>query len=181
MAKRVVRKKAASARKKVKPVPDGYHTVTPHIMLDDCGNAIDFYKTAFGAKEVLRMGGPGGKIVHAEVQVGDSRVMMNDEMPPMPGQPGTYKSPKAAGLSTGALFLYVKDVDAAFQRAVKAGCTVRQAPIDMFWGDRYSQVIDPFGHTWGLATHIEDVSPAQIRKRQQAFFAAMQQGGSQKP
>ena len=125
------------------------------------------------------MPGPGGAIAHAEIQVGDSRIMMNDEMPSMPGQPGVYKSPKAAGLATAAVFLYVKNVDAVFDRAVKAGCTVRQPPTDMFWGDRYSQVIDPFGHTWGIATHKEDVTPAQMRKRHAAFLAKMGHGSGQ--
>jgi PhnB protein len=162
---------------KVKPIPDGYHTITPQIVLDDCAGAIDFYKKAFGAEELLRMPGPGGKIVHAEIRIGDSVVMMSDEMPPMPGQPGTYKPPRSAGLSTGALFLYVNDVDSAFDRAVKAGCTVRTQLMDMFWGDRFGQVIDPFGHTWAMATHKEDVAPEEMQKRQQEFFAKMQQTG----
>jgi PhnB protein len=160
--------------RKAKPVPDGFHTVTPHVVLDDCAKAIDFYKKAFGAKEGVRHLVPGGKIAHAEIQVGDSKVMMGDEMPPMPGQAGVYKSPKSAGLSTAALYLYVKDCDAAFDRAVKAGCTIRQPVTDMFWGDRYGQVIDPFGLTWAIATHIEDVSPAEMKKRHQAFVAKMQ-------
>ena len=120
------------------------------------------------------MPGPGGKIVHAEIRVGNSIVMLSDEMPPMPGQPGVYKSPRSAGLSTAALFLYVDNADAAFERAVKAGATVRQPPTDMFWGDRYGQVIDPFGHTWALATHKEDVPPAEMERRQKDFFAKMQ-------
>jgi PhnB protein len=171
--KKAAKKKAA--RKKAAAIPRGYHTVTPHLVLNECAKAIDFYAKAFGAKEKVRMNVPGGKIAHAEIQIGDSRVMLNDEMPPMPGQPGTYKSPLAVGAATSAVFLYVAKVDQAFDRAVKAGCTVRQAPTDMFWGDRFSQVIDPFGHTWGLATHIEDVTPSQMRKRQQEFMAQMQQ------
>src|SRR5919109_2991570 len=111
------------AAKKAKPIPDGYHTVTPHFVVDECARAIDFYAKAFGAKELMRMPGPGGKITHAEIKVGDSVVMLNDEMPPMPGQPGVYKSPKNAGLATAALFLYLEDVDKAFDRAIKAGCT----------------------------------------------------------
>ena len=160
------------ARRKAKAVPDGYQTVTPHIVLDDCAKAIEFYKTAFGAKEVIRMPGPGGKIAHAEIRVGNSRVMMGDEMPSM-GMPGVYKSPKAAGLNTAALFLYVAGVDKWFDRAVKAGCTVRMPLTDMFWGDRYGQVIDPFGHTWGMATHLEDLTPKQMAARQQKAFAEM--------
>jgi uncharacterized glyoxalase superfamily protein PhnB len=105
--------------------------------------------------------------------------MMSDEMPPMPNMPGSYKSPKNAGFATGALFLYVKDVNSAFDRAVKAGCIVRQAPIDMFWGDRYSQVIDPFGHTWGIATHTENVAPAEMGRRNREFMEKMSQGQPQ--
>ena len=161
----------------VKPVPDGYHTITPHLVLDDCAKAIELYKRAFGAEEILRMPGPGSKIVHPEIRIGDSTVMMSDEMPPMSGQPGIYKSPKSAGLSTAALFLYVPDADSAFDRAVQAGCTVRSPVTDMFWGDRYGQVLDPFGHTWAIATHQEDVAPQDMAKRQQEFFARMQQSG----
>ena len=168
--------KAGKTRRKAKAVPDQYRTITPHIVVDDCAKAIEFYKKAFGAKEALRMPGPGGKIVHAEVQVGTSRLMMSDEMPPMPGQPGVYKSPKSAGLNTGALFLYVADVDKWFDRAVRAGCTVRSPLMDMFWGDRFGQVIDPFGHTWGMATHTEDVSPAEMKRRHADFLARMSGG-----
>ena len=162
----------------VKPVPDGYHTVTPHLVLSECAKAIEFYTSAFGAKETLRMPGPEGKIAHAEIRIGDSVVMLNDEMPPMPGQPGTIKSPKSAGLATAALFLYVGDVDAAFDRALKAGCTVRMPLEDMFWGDRYGQVTDPFGVTWAMATHKEDLTPEQIATRQKEFFARMKPAGS---
>jgi PhnB protein len=177
-AKKKARKAARKAApKKPSPIPAGYHTVTAYLVQDDCARAMDFYKTAFGAKEIMRMAGPGGKISHAEVQVGDSRVMMSDTMPPMPGQPGVYKSPKAAGLATASLFLYVKDVNGVFDRAVKAGCTVRAPLADMFWGDRFGTVIDPFGHSWSMATHTEDVSPAEMGRRQQEFMAKMSQGG----
>ena len=177
-----VRRAAQKAPKRVRSVPAGYHTITPHIMLDDCAGAIEFYKKALGAKERGRMQGPDGKIVHAEIQLGDSIVMMNDEMPPMqPGTPGVYKSPRTAGLVTGALFLYVANVDAVFARAVKAGCVVRQAPTNMFWGDRYGVVIDPFGHTWSFATHVEDVSRKEMEKRQRELYAAMQPGAGSKP
>ena len=163
--------------KAASPIPDGYHTVTPHIVLDDCAKAIEFYARAFGAEKLLSMPGPMGKIVHAEIKIGDSIVMMSDEMPSMPGQPGVFRAPKAAGLATGALFLYVGDADASFDRAIKAGCTVRTPLTDMFWGDRYGQVIDPFGQTWAIATHIEDVPPAEIGKRQKEFFAKMGKQG----
>ena len=168
----------AKVAKKVNPIPAGHRTVTPHLILDDCAGAIEFYKKAFGAREKIRMNGPDGKIAHAEVQVGDSMIMMNDQMDTMPGQPGVYKSPRVAGFATAALFLYVPKVDAVFDRAVKAGCTVKQPPMDMFWGDRWAQVIDPFGHTWGMATHTEDLTPAQMRKRQADFMAQMAQGGA---
>ena len=175
--KRPARPKARRApKRKVRAVPEGFQTVNAHIVLQDCAKAIEFYKKAFGAKEGLRMSGPGGTIVHAEVRIGASRLMMSDEMQPMPGQPGVYKAPQSAGLSTAALFLYVEDVDKWFNRALSAGCTVRSPLTDMFWGDRFGQVIDPFGHTWGMATHTEDVSEAEMRRRQQAFFAQMSGG-----
>jgi PhnB protein len=183
----VVRRAAGKRRagrtktKRVQPVPEGYHTITPHIILDDCAGAIQFYKTAFGAKERGRMSGPGGKIVHAEIRIGDSIVMLNDEMPSMSGQPGVYMSPRTAGLATGALFLYVEDVDAVFNRAKRAGCVVRQPPTDMFWGDRYGQVMDPFGHTWAFATRLEDLTPRQLEERQRAAFDSMGQGSGAAP
>lgn len=173
-AKRTARPaaKARTSARGVRPVPVGYHTITPHLVVDDGAGALEFYKKAFGAKERGRMLGPDGKIVHAEMQIGDSILMLNDEMPPMQqGQPGVYRSPRRAGLVTGALFLYVNDVDAAFERAEKAGCTVRQRPTNMFWGDRYGQVIDPFGHTWAFATRIEDVPPAEMEERQRQAMA----------
>jgi PhnB protein len=160
----------------VEPVPEGYHTVTPHLVLNECARAIDFYEQAFGAQEVFRMPGPDGKVAHAEIRIGDSVVMLSDEMPPMPNQPITFKSPKAVGAATGGLFLYVQDVDSAFDRAVKAGCTVRMPVADMFWGDRYGQLVDPFGHGWALATHKEDLTPEQIQTRQEEFFAKMREG-----
>jgi PhnB protein len=159
--------------KKVRPIPEGYHTVTPHLVLDDCARAIEFYKQALGAVETMRMRGPDGKIIHAEIRIGDSIVMLTDEMPQMSGMPGVFKSPKSTGLSTVGLFLYVHDTDASFDRAVRAGCSVRMRPADMFWGDRYSQVIDPFGHAWAFATHREDVSRSDMEKRQVEFFAKM--------
>ena len=177
--RRVTKGRAAKrtvAKRRAKAVPAGFQTVNAHVVQDDCAQAIEFYKKAFGAREGLRMGGPGGKIVHAEVVIGASRLMMSDEMDPMPGQPGVYKSPKSAGLNTAALFLYVADVDKWFNRAVQAGCTVRTPLMDMFWGDRFGQVIDPFGHTWGMATHTENVSPAEMRRRQQDFLAKMSGG-----
>jgi PhnB protein len=168
--------KRKAPKRKASAVPRGFNTVSVHIVQQDCGKAIEFYKKAFGAKAGLSMPGPGGKIVHAEVVIGSSTVMMSDEMDPMPGQPGVYKSPKSAGLNTAALFLYVPNVDKWFSRAVEAGCTVRSPLMDMFWGDRFAQVIDPFGHTWGMATHTEDVSPGEMKRRHQAFVASMSAG-----
>jgi PhnB protein len=153
----------------VKPIPDGYHAVTPCLTVKGGAQAIEFYTKAFGATEHFRMPGPDGKsLMHAELKIGDSIVMLADEQPGM----GT-KAPTSAGGSTGYLFLYVKDVDAAFKRAVEAGAKVVMPPADMFWGDRFGQVDDPFGHRWGLGTHKEDVAPDEIAKRQQQFFASM--------
>lgn len=171
--------RAAKPRKSKAPfVPRGFNTVTPHIVQQDCAKALEFYKAAFGARAGLLMSMPGGKIVHCEMFIGDSGVMMSDEMDPMPGQPGVFKAPGSAGLATGALFLYVKDVDALFGRAVGAGCTVRSPLMDMFWGDRFGQVIDPFGHTWGMATHTEDVPAKEMKRRHDAFLEQMKGGGA---
>ena len=152
-----------------KPIPDGYHTVTPSLTVKDGAQAIEFYTKAFGAVENFRMPGPDGKsLMHAELKIGDSIVMLAAE------QPGTgCKAPTSAGASTGSLFLYVKDADAAFRRAVDAGATTVMAPADMFWGDRFGQVRDPFGHLWGLGTHKEDLAPEEIARRQKEFFASM--------
>jgi PhnB protein len=156
----------------VKPIPQGYHTVTPYLTVKGAAQAIEFYKRAFGAQEVERMPGPDGKsVMHAELKLGDSIVMLSDEFP----QAGT-RSPQTLGGSTGYLFLYVPDVDAAFKRAVDAGAKGAMPPSDMFWGDRFAKVSDPFGHEWGLATHKEDLSPEEIRKRGQAEMAKMAKG-----
>jgi uncharacterized glyoxalase superfamily protein PhnB len=148
----------------VKPVPDGYHTVTPHLAVRDAAKAIAFYATAFGAEEILRMPGPGGVVMHAEVRIGNSIVMLGEEAPQM----GAV-SPQTLGGSPVSLLLYVNDVDASFARAERAGCTVQQPLTDMFWGDRYGKLEDPFGHHWGLATHKEDVSPEEMAKRMAAM------------
>lgn len=156
----------------VKPIPQGYHTVTPYLTVKGAAQAIEFYKRAFGAQEVERMPGPDGKsVMHAELKIGDSIVMLSDEFPQM----GT-RSPQTLGGSSGYLFLYVSDVDAAFKRAVDAGAKATMPPADMFWGDRFAKVSDPFGHEWGMATHKEDLSPEEIRKRGQAEMAKMAKG-----
>ncbi|MEX2223906.1 MAG: VOC family protein [Candidatus Rokuibacteriota bacterium] len=151
-----------------RPVPDGYHTVTPALIVKDGAEAIAFYKRAFGAQEIMRMDGPDGRTVHAEIQVGDSRIMLSDEMPDM-----GCLSPASVGGPTSSLYLYVPDVDSAFQRAVTAGAKVLMPVADMFWGDRFGQVEDPSGHRWGLATHVEDPSPEEIARRHREFVASM--------
>jgi PhnB protein len=147
----------------VKPIPEGYHTVTPYLVVRDGARAIEFYKKAFGAQELFRMPGPDGKIAHAELQIGSSRIMLGTESP----QTGA-KSPETLKGTPVGIFLYLEDVDAAYKRAIEAGAKEQQAPQDMFWGDRYGKVADPFGHEWQLATHKEDVSPEEMGKRAQA-------------
>jgi PhnB protein len=159
--------------KKAKPIPEGYHSVTPHIVVRGAAKAIAFYEKAFGAEEKLRMPGPEGKIVHAELQIGDSVVMLSDEFPAQGPADEGAKAPETLKGTTGGLMLYVKDVDKMFERAVKAGAKTLMPVTDMFWGDRYGKLMDPFGHVWAIATHTEDVSPKEIEKRQAAFLAEM--------
>ena len=162
------------AQKAVKPIPDGYHSVTPYLTVNDAARAIDFYERAFGAKEVMRMSGPQGKIGHAELKIGDSMIMLADEMP----QGGT-RSPQALGGTTCGIFVYVKDVDTVFNQAVSAGARVEMPLADQFWGDRYGRVVDPFGHSWSLATHKEDVAPEEMKQRMAEAQAKMAQQHSQ--
>lgn len=150
-------------------IPTGYHTVTPYITVNDAAEAIEFYKRAFGAEERFRMPGPGGKIMHSEIQIGDSMVMLSDEFPGF-----GMKSPVNAGCSTASIMIYIPDVDASFDRAVKAGAKTLKAVENTFWGDRYGHLIDPFGHHWSLATHIEDVSMDEMERRSKEFMAQMQ-------
>jgi PhnB protein len=163
-------KKAAPRR--VPPIPAGYHTVTPYLTVNDGVRALDFYQRAFGARETARMPGPGGKVMHAEFRIGDSVVMLSDEFPGM----STSKAPTTLGGTTGSLMLYVADVDAAFKRAVDAGCTTLMPPTDMFWGDRFGKLRDPFGNEWGMATHKEDVPPKEMAERAKASMAQMGSG-----
>ncbi len=159
--------------KAVKAVPEGFRTITPSLVVRGGAQAIEFYKKAFGAEELVRMPGPDGKgVMHAELKIGDSIFFLGDESPQM-----ASKSPQTLGGSTGGLHLYVADVDAAFKRAVSAGARASMPVADMFWGDRYGKVTDPFGHEWGLGTHKEDVSPADMEKRAKAFFAQMPKQG----
>jgi PhnB protein len=150
----------------VKPVPEGYHTATPYLVVDGANEAIEFYRRAFGATERLRMPAPDGKIGHAEIQIGDSVVMLSDPFPEM-GSP----APASAGANAFGVMLYVENVDALFKQAVDAGATVSMPLENQFWGDRYGKVRDPFGHQWHLASHVEDVSPEEMEKRAAAAFA----------
>lgn len=152
----------------VKPIPDGYHSATPYLTVRDATKAIDFYKRAFDATEINRMEGPDGKVAHAELKIGDSVIMLGDEMPG-----SETRSPQSLGGTTTGVFLYVKDVDAAFHKATTAGAKATAQPADMFWGDRYGKLMDPFGHAWSLATHKEDVAPAEMKKRTEAYIAKM--------
>jgi len=144
----------------VKPVPDGYHTAAPYLTVLDAAAALDFYKRAFGAKELFRLPGGGGKLLHSEMMIGDSHVMVADE-----SGLALTRSPKSLSGTTVSVFLYVEDVDRLFEQAVRAGAKENMAPQDMFWGDRFAKVTDPFGHHWMLASHIEDVSPEEMSKR----------------
>jgi len=147
----------------VRAVPEGMHTITPHLVVKDGAKAIDFYKKAFGAKETRRALAPDGRVMHAELKVGDSTIFLADEFPEM-GSKGP-----SPGQSPVALHVYVDNVDDLFNRAVGAGASVRMPLMDAFWGDRYGQIIDPFGHTWALATHKEDVSAEEMERRSKSF------------
>jgi PhnB protein len=144
----------------VKPIPDGYHSVTPYLCIDGAAKALDFYKKVFGATEVLKMQEPGGKVGHAELQIGDSRIMLADEYPDM-----GFRSPRAIGGSPVSIHLYVEDADAVFNRAVAAGAKSLRPMKDQFYGDRSGSVEDPFGHWWHIATHTEDLSEEEIGRR----------------
>lgn len=150
----------------VKPVPEGYHTVTAALTVHDGARALEFYAKALGAKERVRSVGPGGKIMHAEFEIGDSVVMLSDEFPEMGG-----KSPKTLGGTVGGIWLYVPDTDALYNRAIAAGATSMMPPADMFWGDRTSRIRDPFGHEWSISTHTKDVAPDDMEKLAKEFYA----------
>ena len=152
----------------VQPVPDGYHTVSPYLAVEDAATAIDYYKKAFGATERVRMETPDGKIGHAELEIGDSIVMLADPFPQ-----ASTKPPHELGGTSAGVFLYVEDVDAVVKRAVEAGASVTMEVADQFWGDRFGTVTDPFGHVWSVATHVEDVPPAEMAERAKAAMAAM--------
>lgn len=144
----------------VKPIPDGYHTATIYLITSGAAKAIEFYKQAFGATEVLRLDSPDGTIGHAEIKIGDSIIMLADEFPQM-----GHKSPKSLGGSPAGICLYFENVDEVFERAVAAGGKVVRPVMDQFYGDRSGTIEDPSGHNWTIATHIEDVSPEEINRR----------------
>lgn len=157
----------------VRAVPEGFHTVTPYITCKNAAQAIDYYKSVFGATEVMRMAGPDGKIGHAEIQIGNSRIMLGDEFP------GMSSAPTPGMRNACGLFVYLEDVDATFNRAVAAGATVEMPLTNQFWGDRYGKLIDPFGHNWGLAQHIEDVAPDEMMRRSAEWSAKMAKAAGQ--
>jgi PhnB protein len=152
----------------VQPVPEGYQTVTPYLAVDDAAEAIEFYKRAFGAKERVRMDAPDGKIGHAELEIGDSLVMLSDPFPQ-----ASTKPPKELGGTSASVFLYVEDADALTKQAIDAGATSTMEVADQFWGDRMGSITDPFGHSWSIATHVEDVPPEEMAERAKAAMAAM--------
>ena len=151
---------------KIRPVPDGYHSVIPYMTIDGAERAIAFYKTAFGAKEIMRIAHPDGKIGHAELSIGDSKIMLSDEFPEM----GAH-GPRMSGGSGVAIHLYVEDVDETAKRATAAGAKTLRPVEDKFYGDRMGSFEDPFGHVWHVATHKEDVPSQELRKRAQAAIA----------
>jgi PhnB protein len=144
----------------VKPIPEGYHSVTPYLICKNAAKAIEFYKAAFGAKELFRMPGPGGKVMHAEIKIGDSPVMLADEMPEM----GATSPETLRGTPVG-LMIYVEDVDSRFKQAIAAGAKEIRPVIDQFYGDRSGTLMDPFGHKWTIGTHKEDVSSEEMQRR----------------
>jgi PhnB protein len=154
--------------KSVKKIPDGYAAVTPYLTIKGAAQAIEFYKKAFGAKENLRMPTPDGKVAHAELAIGDSLIMLSD-----PFDQGQTKTPKKAGATTVGIFLYIDDVEETYKQALDAGATSTQEPEDMFWGDRFARVTDPYGHSWQLATHVEDIEPEEMERRSREAMASM--------
>jgi len=152
---------------RIKPIPEGHHTLTPHLVVKGASQAIEFYKRAFGAEEIVRMPGPDGKsVMHAELKIGDSRLWLVDEFPAM-GSLG----PHGIGGTPVTIHVYVEDADAIFNQAVAAGAEVRMPIEDAFWGDRYGLIVDPFGHKWSVATHKEDLTPEELAKRAQVAFS----------
>ncbi len=156
------------AATKAKAIPDGYRGATPYLCVKDAAKALDFYQKAFGAKELMRMGEPGGKIGHAEIKIGEAIIMLADEFPDY-----GYLSPQSIGGTPVSMMIYVEDVDGFVNKAVTAGATVMRPVEDQFYGDRSAQLEDPFGHRWHFATHIEDVAPDEMKKRHDEFMKQM--------
>jgi PhnB protein len=155
----------------VKAIPEGFHSVCPHLVVKGASDAIEFYKKAFGAEEVMRISGPDGKsVMHAEIKIGDSMIMLGDEFPGCEHGP---KSPATLGGTTSTTHLYVEDADAFFAQALAAGAKETMPMTDMFWGDRFGSVADPFGHAWSIATHTRDVSPEECAEAAEKMFASM--------
>ena len=152
----------------VKPIPEGFHSVTPSLVLSDAKEAIEFYKKAFGANEIYQFPTPDGKILHAMIQIGDSFVMICDEFPGM-----NLKSPTTVGGTPVTLHLYVEDADKIFKQAKDAGATILMPIMDAFWGDRYGMILDPFGHSWSIATHKIDMTPEGMKKAGEEYFASL--------
>ena len=152
---------------KVKPIPDNYHSVTPYLIVDGAAKAIDFYRQALGAEELMRMPAPEDRIAHAEIKIGDSIVMLSDAMKEM-----GHKSPKTLGGTPVTLMIYVEDVDATVSQALRTGAQTLRPVEDQFWGDRMGAVTDPFGHQWFVATHVEDVTSEEMQRRMESMAAA---------
>jgi PhnB protein len=157
----------------VRAIPEGQHSITPSITCKDAAKAIDFYKNVFGATEIMRMPGPGGIIMHAELRIGDSAIFLNDEIP------GMAAAPSGSSINPVYLFLYTEDVDSVFNRAIAAGSKPTMPVANMFWGDRYGKFNDPFGHSWGVATHVEDVAPEEMQRRSDEWTANMAKAAGQ--
>lgn len=154
-------------KSRTKPIPEGYHSITPYLSVQGAAEAIAFYKKAFGAKEVMRMPGPKGKIGHAEIQIGDSRIMLADEFPEM-----NFRSPRSVGGTPVNIHLYVENVDKVMKKALASGAKAVRPVADQFYGDRGGSLEDPFGHIWHIATHIEDVPTKELKKRAAALAAS---------
>jgi uncharacterized glyoxalase superfamily protein PhnB len=158
---------------KVKPIPEGIHSITPQLVFEDAAKAIAFYERAFGAKEVLRIPGPHGSIMHAEIKIGDSLVFLSDEFPT-----SGIRAPGPATPATASVMLYVPDVDATFQRALDAGAKTAMPVMDAFWGDRGGMLLDPFGYPWFIATRMKDLSPEEMRRASEEAVRQMEAAGS---
>ncbi len=157
----------------VRAIPEGYHSISPSLTCKNAASAIDFYKSVFGAVEIMRMPGPNGIIMHAELRIGDSIMFINDEIP------GMSSAPSGESINPVYLFLYTEDVDSVFSRAVAADCKVTMPVANMFWGDRYGKFDDPFGHSWGVATHVADLTPEEMMRGQAEWTASMAKAAGQ--